>query len=578
MRRLLLLAAAALLPGCPSGNPGFPPPLPDEEPFHAPRELRIETGSALDTVPLGIRVPLSWDPGGFVQYLWTLETPPGSAATLSDPTDADPSFVPDLPGVYLVRVATSVGGTPVERATRKLTAAAYLGQEACALCHADRVASQRQTMHGRTLEVRATELLSTPGCLNCHVLGADAAEPAAAPGGWDDLAESAGFDPLAYPYTTHAQFASDFPALADRGSVQCESCHGAASLHESDPRRTEVSLKAEMCGDCHSSFGPRYTQYLFSDHVKDPPAATVNDASCSRCHTASAFARTLSGRPLREEAANPPGVTCAACHDPHSAANPSDARRFGTVDLAGGGSLDCGRAGSCVTCHQAEVTDPAAHAAGNLRFPCAVQAEMLLGRGAVEYGNGYISSFHGDPGFKLRNFTGDPDDPLYAEACVTCHMAPTPASGPLRDRIGGHTWKLRSGSTELVLGNCDRCHLGLTTFDRNVGRDYDGDGAAEGIQTEIRGLLERVHTVLEAADAQNGLSRPGGAGTEIVVAGDLSLTTVVLREGAYNHNFVVRDGSVGVHNTLYAVQVLQRTYEQVTGAAFATAFPGAYIP
>jgi hypothetical protein len=204
---------------------------------------------------------------------------------------------------------------------------------------------------------------------------------------------------------------------------------------------------------------------------------------------------------------------------------------------------------------------------------------MVYGLGAIETGGvPYASSFHGNAGFRLRNFTGDPDDPDYAEACVTCHMAPTPASGPPEDRVGAHAMRLRDGAFELVAGNCDRCHAGLTTFDFNLGRDYDGDGAARGVQTEVRGLIENLHAALEAADALDGLSRPGGPGTLVEVATDLSLTTPLLREAAYNYDFVVKDGSLGVHNTVYAVQLLQRTYEQVTGVAYTTAFPMAFAP
>jgi hypothetical protein len=253
-------------------------------------------------------------------------------------------------------------------------------------------------------------------------------------------------------------------------------------------------------------------------------------------------------------------------------------RLFGDVTLGDGSTFDAGRAAVCVTCHQSEVSDAAAYATVGEPFPCAIQADMVAGRGAVEYGQSFDSSFHGDPGFKPRNLTGDPNDPLFPEACVTCHMAPTPATAPFADRFGEHTWRMRDGAVEHAVGNCDRCHPGLTTFDRQLGRDFDGSGVAEGVQTEVWGLIEILYAALVAADAQQGLSRPGGPGTPVTVADDLSLTTAALRQAAYNYNFVVTDGSFGVHNTVYAVQLLQRTYEALTGVLFPTAFPLAYIP
>jgi hypothetical protein len=136
--------------------------------------------------------------------------------------------------------------------------------------------------------------------------------------------------------------------------------------------------------------------------------------------------------------------------------------------------------------------------------------------------------------------------------------------------------RLRDGDFELAAGNCDRCHAGLDTFDRNVGRDYDGNGTAEGVQTEVSGLVENLYAAIEAADAQDGISRPLGPGAPVEV--ETGLTTSLLREACWNYNFVVKDGSLGVHNTVYAVQLLQRTYERVTGTSYTDAFPMADAP
>lgn len=573
-----LVAVALLLAGCGGGDSLDYPELADPSPFHPARELRIETGSVLDTVPVGVPVNLGWAQGGFVQYLWTLTVPPGSAAALSDPASPTPSFVPDLEGQYEIAVATMVGTTPVEQSRRKLTAATYVGQASCAACHGDRVTAAMATGHGTTLERRAAELFATPGCLNCHVLGSYAGSTVKAPGGFDDEAERVGFDPATYPFTDYATFQTDFPSLGNLGSVQCESCHGPGSLHQSDPRRTEVSTSAGLCGSCHNTFGPRLRQWELSVHASPPPPPTIDNPDCARCHTARAFARDLTQRPARAEGSAAPGVACAACHDPHSNANDSQVRIFGDVPLGDGTLVSAGRAAACVRCHQSGILDPALHADQGRPFPFAVQAEMVYGHGAIEAGETYGSSFHGDPGLKLRNFTGDPDDPLYAEACVTCHMAPTPSSGPHEDRVGAHAMRLTDGAFELVAGNCDRCHPGLTTFDRNMGRDYDGNGSADGVQTEVSGLIENLWAALDAADTGNGLSRPGGPGAPVEVATDLSLTTALLREAAFNYNFVVKDGSLGVHNTVYAAQLLQRTYERVTGTGYTTAFPMAFAP
>lgn len=576
--RQLLPCLLLLLWGCEAKNDLLPPGLPDASPFHAARELRLDTGDGVDVLEVGVPVRLVWGPAGFAQFLWTLQAPAGSGATLTDPTAPEPTFVPDVEGEYLVGLTVSSGATVIDTVLKRFLAAAYLGRARCAVCHPVRAGAAAATSHGTTLERRAAELFATPGCLSCHVLGSDANRPIPVPGGFDDAAAQAGFDPQTYVFTDYATFAADYPTVADRGAVQCESCHGPGSLHMSDPRRTSVSTDARLCGACHNVFAPRFKQWQLSVHAAPPPAGTNDNPACARCHTARGFARSVAGLAPRELGAEEPGVTCAACHDPHSAAYLSEVRLFGNVTLGDGSIFEAGRAAACATCHQGEVSDAAAYATMGEPFPCAIQADMVAGHGAVEYGRMFGSSFHGHPGFKPRNLTGDPDDPLFPESCVTCHMAPTPASGPFLDRLGAHTWRMRDGPTELAAGNCDRCHPGLITFDRPLGRDFDGNGVAEGVQTEVRGLIEILYSALVAADAQQGLRRPGGPGTPVTVSDDLTLTTPALRQAAFNYNFVVTDGSFGVHNTVYAVQLLQRTHEELTGTPFATAFPLADIP
>jgi len=578
LRPARLLCFIVLPWGCQGHDDRSLPELLDTAPFHAARELRLNTGTGVEMLEVGVLVALHWEANEFAQRLWTLQTPPGSGATLSDPTAPRPTFVPDVEGEYVVGLTTNIGSTVIDSVLKRFLAAAYLGRASCAVCHGERASAAAATSHGTTLERRAAELFATPGCLNCHVVGSDTNLPDPAAGGFDDEAARVGFDAETYVFTDFAAFATDFPTLADRGAVQCESCHGPGSLHMSDPRGTSVSTDARLCGACHNTFAPRFEQWQHSVHAAAPPAGTIDNPSCVRCHTARGFARSVAGLAPREQGAGEPGVTCAACHDPHSPANLSEVRLFGDVILGDGSSFDAGRAAVCVTCHQSEVPDAVAHATQGEPFPCAIQADMVAGRGAVEYGQTFGSSFHGDPGFKPRNLTGNPNDPLFPEACVTCHTARTPMAGPFENRLGEHTWRMRDGATELAVGNCDRCHPGLTTFDRNLGRDFDGSGVAGGVQTEVSGLIEILHDALVAADPQQGLSRPEGPGTPVTVADDLSLTTPGLRQAAYNYNFVVTDGSFGVHNTVYTVQLLQRTYEELAGVPFATAFALAYIP
>jgi hypothetical protein len=197
---------------------------------------------------------------------------------------------------------------------------------------------------------------------------------------------------------------------------------------------------------------------------------------------------------------------------------------------------------------------------------------MIATRGGIEYAGSYGNSFHARTTFRLRPFTGDPDDSDTPDSCVICHMADAPA-GPLEDEIGEHAMRMRSGATSNI-GSCTPCHAGLTTFDRVIGEDFDGDGRIDGVQTEVRRLLAVIASAIFAADAGGAVTQPDGPGTPMRIAAGLP-TTAALREGVYNYNFVAIDGSSGIHNTTYTVQLLQRTYGELTGLPFGTAFPDA---
>lgn len=564
---LLLLAAAA---ACQSKDPLTLPQLLDPTPFHAPRDQRITTDTQLDTIGIGKPATLRWTVSGFTTFAWALTVPAGSTASLDDPNAAMPTFTPDIEGVYVIMVDATDALGNTEQAQRDLTAAAYLPASDCAQCHPTRAQNVRFTRHGKTVADWGGVLFGVgSNCLTCHV-NRNVPKPAMpVPGDFDDAAALSNFDPDNYNWVDFATLANDFPEVAERSAVFCQNCHGPGSQHNSDPRRIDMSLRSEQCGACHNGFvGPDVsTQWGNSDHGK--PARIFSSANCRRCHTARAFINWVGDQPAEGEDAGAVGVTCAACHDPHST-NPKNVRLFGTTEIVSGRPQNVGRGAACVRCHQSEVEDAAAHATANGRFPFSVNADMLTAQGAVEYGLTFSTGFHGRTTFRLRPFTGDPADSDTPDACVTCHMATNPG-----DLLGGHTMALRDGPTEFVTGNCDRCHTGLTTFDRPLGKDFDGDGVAEGAQTETQRLSEVLYQAIAAADSQNGLSRPGGALTMIVVDPDLSRTTPALRQAAYNYNFYIKDGSWGIHNTTYAVQLLQRTYEQVTGRPYQQDFPDA---
>lgn len=101
----------------------------------------------------------------------------------------------------------------------------YVGVEACADCHEEAVAQWKTTVHQRGYEtlVAANKQFDL-SCVSCHVTGFRQ------PGG-SEVVENQRLQ-----------------------AVQCEQCHGPASLHVEDPSTTNIRLEApiSVCLTCHT--------------------------------------------------------------------------------------------------------------------------------------------------------------------------------------------------------------------------------------------------------------------------------------------------------------------------------------
>ena len=150
---------------------------------------------------------------------------------------------------------------------------------------------------------------------------------------------------------------------------------------------------------------------------------------------------------------------------------------------------------------------------------------------------------------------------------------------------------------------CTQCHTTAVDF-RDVARgDYDGDGIVKPVQDEIQGLLTQV---LGAINAKLAVLT-GGSNTLLITGGRIKYTGggapavirtfpgpsvplsenptawtsltpsqqadwLALYQAAYDYSFVLNDNSGGIHNTGYAVNLLQSAYKAVTGSAIGAPF------
>ena len=573
-----------------------------------------EVASGLDVTPIGVKVYLQAEAttttaiGG---YTWSVAArPAGSVAQLSATTGTLVIFRPDVTGDYSITLVP-LGGThlPTPAVSQLLHAGTWVGvgtinthatpapfapQCGTTFCHggsnADpdlNVLSQwQQSLHAHKLENHMNGVFGShyaTSCLQCHTLGFDS-NPAAVNGGFDDVAKTINYDLNLIPQLVALSVQTlqpEFPALPAelqaKANIQCESCHGPGSRHPSHLQDADhgiagADLDTKQCAQCHDSVSGSqqgFWQWSASTHPLankvTSDIATSSNGACAKCHTGEGFVSQRINGEAAAPIANSHAITCSTCHDPHYSANPHQLRVVGDFTFDSGQTfVNPGLGGLCMRCHNSRVVSLATTLQSSRGPHHGPQADILDGV------NGY--SFDLPFSKNSSHFTAVPD------TCVHCHMATPNQSGSgiiTPAKVGGHTMSMRDESLNTtyslnVINACDSCHAGLATYDRPARGDYDGNGKKEGIQTEVKGLM----TILR----DNILGKI--AGTSIDSTGAISIGSAAYaklalgQQGAiYNYNLVSNDGSFGVHNASYIVQLLQRSYYGVTGRPINKDYP-----
>jgi Cytochrome c554 and c-prime len=188
----------------------------------------------------------------------------------------------------------------------------YVGQAACAGCHADKYNGWTNTLHSSAVSMilnpdgTFTSSHANSSCLLCHTVGNG--------------------QPTGYIYASNS--ASYSSVLANVG---CEDCHGPAGWHkasEKDMITPAVSMDPAICGSCHQGHNPQYNEYTNSIHAQRTTSHATS-FSCAPCHQANnrmamvaEYYDSLAGNPhpltpFSSTDATAWTVTCANCHDPH---------------------------------------------------------------------------------------------------------------------------------------------------------------------------------------------------------------------------------------------------------------------
>jgi len=312
-----------------------------------------------------------------------------------------------------------------------------------------------------------------------------------------------------------------------------------------------VSTSSGDCGQCHEAppYHTKNAQWNLSRHAVPTRYPTGESrSSCVGCHSGIGFIDRADGLPQDQFRTDYEAIVCATCHDPHDATNPHQLRKIDEVILANGEQVSGGGNGRiCMNCHisRRDGEDYAANSNGSSRFGPhhGPQTDMLAGKNAVEYGRYIPSSAHLSA---VKN------------SCASCHMHELDSSDPAKNLAGEHTFKpvwdggtpdIHTDDVDLI-GACVDCHGEISSFDFPR-QDYDANGTIEGVQTEVHNLLNQLGRLL-----------PPYGDPEVAITS--SYTRPELK-AAFNYRFVEEDGSLGVHNTSYAVNLIKASIADLTG-------------
>lgn len=307
-----------------------------------------------------------------------------------------------------------------------------------------------------------------------------------------------------------------------------------------------------QCFGCHSdqevALVEAQDQWETSNHGIGATVSRGASSTCRPCHASEGFLQKVTGEDHSGEAVSK--IACFTCHAPHT--NQTFAlRTTAAVTLENDAIFDKGKGNLCANCHHAR-RDASTYVTDNTTLSQhygphhGPQADMLDGENAYEYAD--------------VTYTNSPHSTYVVNACVDCHKA-----AAVGLEVGGHTFRMVAGEegeeTDNVDNACNKsgCHDGLTSYDRPASGDFDWNGTVEGVQTEIMGLLDSLHTLL----IDEGLLVYYAEDDAYEPPDDYEVADGKLVGALYNYIFVEEDRSEGIHNTKYAVKLLQTSINYI---------------
>ncbi len=436
----------------------------------------------------------------------------------------------------------------------------YIGAQGCTGCHDKIHNTEVLTPHGAAFtnaQFVAAGGQTNSSCLPCHTVG--------------------------YGLPTGFVSKSKTPLLA---GVQCENCHGPAANHAANPDDfsvvPQIEIAATVCGGCHTGpMQPTYEEWSSSGHgtvvpdvLQSMSSSTNSISSCGRCHSGSVRLAMIAGlNPVTLTNDLNVAITCAVCHDPHQTnANPAQVRNplfstnffslstsavFTNVYAANTNVNICGQ------CHNAR----GAAWSDTSRAPHhSPQYNLLLGD-LGQMWNGVTDS---PAAFNPGTHAGLPRPGQYylTNQCSSCHLQPdAPPAHTL-----GHTFEV---TTHTVCMNCHSTDPGssgpgisnqvttvlvmLKNWANTEGAALQTNGVVAWEYTAPGGLILQTNSLGYATGwiqlEQVNYSGPDAAGQNSIPAN--------IKKARFNLYLVVNDGSLGVHNWIFAQTLLSSAQSMI---------------